>query len=62
MLAAAVVAIVFTGIFIVTRLAARAEEAEARCDEHLARIRQQLDAPAVSTVAPQRRPRPPAPS
>ena len=57
MIAAAVIAIVFAGIFVVTWLAARAEAAQARCDEHLRRIQHQLEVspPAGAGHPPPRR-------
>ncbi|HWJ97448.1 MAG TPA: hypothetical protein VNQ33_04765 [Acidimicrobiales bacterium] len=61
MFAAAVIAVSFTGILVVTWLASRAEEAKTRCDEHRRRIERQLEIPPVRPMAPRRPPRPPAP-
>ncbi|HWJ62824.1 MAG TPA: hypothetical protein VNS19_12725 [Acidimicrobiales bacterium] len=60
MLAAAVIAIVFACIFVVTWLSSRADAAQSRCDEHLRHIQHQLEVRPSPTVAPPPGPRPPA--
>ncbi len=58
MLAAAVVAGVFAGLFLVTWLSARADAARSRCDAHLRHIRRQLEIP-TRPPGRSRHPRPP---
>ncbi len=48
MLAAAVIALVFGTVFVITWLSARADAAEARCDEHLRHIQSRLEIPPTS--------------
>ena len=48
MLAAAVIAIVFACLFVVTWLSSRADAAQSRCDEHLRHIQDQLEVPDSS--------------
>jgi len=62
MFAAAVIAVLFTGVLVVTWLTSRAEQAKSRCDEHLRHIQTKLEIPPAPPMGPRTRPRPPAPS
>lgn len=56
MLAAAVIAIVFVSIFVITWLSSRADAAQSRCDEHVRHIQHHLEIPPT---APSTHPTPP---
>ena len=51
-LAVLVIVIVFGAMFVLTWLSARADAAEARCEEHLRHIQRRLEIPPTSSGGP----------
>ncbi|WP_421118064.1 hypothetical protein ACE2AJ_11730 [Aquihabitans daechungensis] len=55
MFAVLVIVLVFGAMFVLTWLSSRADAAEARCEEHLRRIRRRLEIPPTSARRSDRR-------